>query len=101
MPSGALCAINARDNTQKFMSEPVHVLVSNESGFAQKIVIGRHTLAADEPAPIGTDTGPSPYELLLSSLGSCKSMTVRAYAEQKGWDVGPIVVRLRHFRIHA
>ena len=41
------------------------------TGFAQEIVIGRHRLAADEPeAAGGTDTGPSPYDLLLAALGA-------------------------------
>jgi len=41
------------------------------SGFAQEIVAGRHRLTADEPeAAGGTDTGPSPYDLLLAALGA-------------------------------
>ena len=41
------------------------------SGFAQEIFVGPHRLAADEPADVGgTDTGPSPYDLLLAALGS-------------------------------
>jgi putative redox protein len=41
------------------------------SGFAQEISVGRHRLTADEPASEGgTDTGPSPYDLLLAALGA-------------------------------
>lgn len=40
-------------------------------GFAQEISAGRHRLTADEPIPNGgTDTGPTPYDLLLAALGS-------------------------------
>jgi len=41
------------------------------AGFAQEIRAGRHRLLADEPiADGGTDTGPSPYDLLLAGLGA-------------------------------
>ena len=83
------------------MAEGTQVIVSSENGLAQKIVSGNHEWRADEPAPFGTDTGPSPYELLLASLGACTSMTLRLYAQRKGLDLQRITVRLRHFRIHA
>ena len=41
------------------------------AGFAQEIAVGRHHLLADEPVAYGgTDTGPSPYDLLLAALGA-------------------------------
>ncbi len=49
----------------------------------------------------GADLGPSPYDLLLASLGACTSMTLRMYAKQKEWDLGRITIRLRHHRIYA
>src|SRR6267154_3201564 len=83
------------------MSTATAVVVSSESGLAQEIVSGKHRWRADEPAPSGTDTGPSPYELLLAAIGACTSMTLRMYAQNKGMDLQRITVRLRHFRIHA
>ncbi|MBG6214820.1 MAG: bifunctional alpha/beta hydrolase/OsmC family protein [Cryobacterium sp.] len=80
------------------------LVVVSESGtgtFAQNITIGQHRLTADEPEPIGTNTGPSPYDLLLAGLGACTSMTVRMYAERKKWPLEKVTVMLRHSRIHA
>jgi putative redox protein len=71
-------------------------------GFAQEIVTGPHHLSSDEPAAAGgTDTGPSPYQLLLAALGSCTSMTLALYARRKQWPLEAVTVELRHSRIHA
>jgi putative redox protein len=48
---------------------------------------------ADEPESIGgKDTGPDPYTLLLSSLASCKLITLRMYIDRKGWEVDRIAI---------
>jgi len=67
--------------------------------YAQKIQAGRHALAADEHAAAGgADAGPSPFEHVLAGLGACTSITLRMYAERKGWRLGAVTVRLRLFR---
>ena len=72
------------------------------SKFSQLIQTPTHQLVADEPSSVGgSDLGPNPYELLLASLGSCISMTLRMYADRKGWPVEDISVQLQHSRIHA
>ena len=83
------------------MAGTTEVVVSNSAGLSQEIVAGKHKWGADEPAPYGADTGPSPYELLLASLGACTSMTLRLYAQRKGIDLQRVTVRLQHSRIHA
>lgn len=78
------------------------VVTGAASGFVQEIETGGHRLVADEPQVAGgTDTGPSPYELLLAALGSCTSMTVAMYARRKQWPLERVVVRLQHARVHA
>ncbi len=72
------------------------------SGFAQEIFVGQHRLTADEPTGVGgTNTGPSPYDLLLAALGACTSMTVALYARRKQWPLQETTVRLRHSKAHA
>jgi uncharacterized OsmC-like protein len=69
--------------------------------YTQQITAGHHQLASDEPQPIGADAGPTPYDLVLAALGACTSMTVRMYANRKGWPLECVRVTLRHSRIHA
>ena len=70
--------------------------------FQQNVTSGPHQLLADEPvAAGGADTGPGPYDLLLSALGACTSMTMRMYADRKSLPVDRITVTLNHNNIHA
>src|SRR5687768_10472088 len=40
--------------------------------YVTQLVVGGHHLIADEPADLGgTDTGPTPEELLLAALAAC------------------------------
>ena len=63
----------------------VVVTDSPDGRIAQTILAGSHRLIADEPAAVGDDLGPTPYDLLLGALGSCTAMTLRLYATRKGW----------------
>jgi uncharacterized OsmC-like protein len=84
------------------MTQTSVVIRGTGSGFAQEIVTGQHRFKADEPlAAGGSDTGPTPYELLLGALGACTAMTVTMYARRKKLALDGIVVRLQHARIHA
>jgi uncharacterized OsmC-like protein len=83
-------------------TEPPVLVRGTAADFPQKIEIGRHRLAADEPVSFGgSDTGSSPYDLLLAALGSCTSMTIGLYARKRGWPLKDITVSLRHSKIHA
>jgi putative redox protein len=83
------------------MATDVTVTEAGSGTYTQEITVGSHRLVADEPRPLGDDTGPNPYDLLLAGLGACTSMTVRMYANRKGWPLERVRVTLRRSRIHA
>ena len=84
-------------------TEEPHVIVHGDAkSFAQKIDIGSDHITADEPVAFGgTNTGSSPYDLLLAALGACTSMTIGLYARKRGWPLKDITVSLHHAKIHA
>jgi len=75
------------------------VHLHSDQGYAQHIRARTHQLQADEPANNGgSDSGPAPYELLLAALAACTSLTLRMYAQRKGWQLGRIEVDARFSR---
>ena len=68
------------------------VVLSNKNYLAE-VKTRNHFLTIDEPLDSGgDDNGPTPVEYLLTAIGGCVSITLRMYAERKGWDVGKIKV---------
>jgi putative redox protein len=65
--------------------------------YAVEVRAGAHVLVADEPPAMGGgDTGPAPYDLILAGLGACTAITLRMYAERKGWPLDGVTVELAH-----
>ena len=70
--------------------------------YTQHVTIGPHHLIADEPESHGGhDSGPTPYDFLLTALGACINMTVRMYADRKKLPLKHVEVQLVHDKIHA
>ena len=79
-----------------------HVTAELRGGTVATIHARQFTWKADEPpAAGGTDSGPTPYELLLGSLAACIAITLRLYADHKGIELIGVDVRLEFDRVHA
>lgn len=64
--------------------------------YRTEISVSGHDLIADEgPALGGKNIGPAPYDLLLAGLGACTAITLRMYADRKGWPLESVEVGLR------
>ncbi len=55
----------------------------------------------DEPAKFGgSDDGPDPFTLLMSSVASCTLVTLRMYIDKQGWDIPSLAVGVNYWQ-HA
>ncbi|HRB73328.1 OsmC family protein [Flavobacterium inviolabile] len=59
------------------------------------ITAGTNTLLADEPESMGgQNLGFAPQELFASSLAACTIITLRMYADRKGWDLTDVKIEV-------
>ncbi|MEO1448989.1 MAG: alpha/beta fold hydrolase [Bacteroidota bacterium] len=88
------------------LTEPEPLLTDKQTAvrtgadsYTTEVRAGNHSFLADEPKSVGgDDLGPTPYDLLLASLGACTSMTLRMYADRKKWDLLEVRVHLEHYK---
>ncbi|PSB30323.1 OsmC family protein [Stenomitos frigidus] len=80
---------------------PSVIVSSTAARFRQNIITANVQLTADEPLESGGDgAGLAPFEFILAGLGACTAMTVKMYAERKGWPLTHVVVELMHQKVN-
>ena len=70
-----------------------------EEKFRTQIETDDHNFIADEPIDLGgNDLGPNPGEFLSTALASCSVITMKMYAERKGWELEEAIVEVDYER---
>ena len=86
-------------------ASPAHNVIARPTGqgrFQAEIEVRGGAILADEPVEAGgLGSGPTPYELLSAALAACTAMTLRLYAERKGWTLPPFSVAAAHAIVPA
>lgn len=69
--------------------------------YQNEVFVDGKRYVADEPVSVGgAGTGADPYALVTAGLGACTSMTLRMYADRKGWPLEQVAVYLDHHKRH-
>lgn len=64
-------------------------VVSGDTNYVHQVRAGHFDLIADEPKALGGQgQGPAPFDYYLAALSACTAITLRMYAERKGWNLG-------------
>ena len=84
------------------MSRTVTISAEQPNGFVANIQMGDQQFVIDESGITeGIDTGPTPYDYIMSALGSCTVITLHMYAQRKQWPLQRAEVVLSHERVYA
>ncbi len=71
--------------------------LTGKGRFQTRIQTGSHTFLMDEPTDLGgLSSGPNPFDLLCSAMAGCTLMTLKLYADRKGWTLEQLGVQVIH-----
>lgn len=81
---------------EKETNLPKKVKAVNKPGtILTDLTIRDHGFSCDEePLYGGDDSAPDPYDFILAGVGGCTSISLRQFADRKGWDIGDIEISL-------
>ena len=92
----------AQEDKKDTQGEQVLVYLNDSENFTNHVYTDTHHIIADEPISFGgSDLGPSPFELLNASVGSCTVLTLKLYAKRKKWDLQEVYVYLSYSKKHS
>src|SRR6516225_9420954 len=86
------------DHPQEYLMSRIAfaTVVSTDSNYLHHVHAGHFPLDTDEPTQLGGQgAGPAPFDYYLASLAACTAITLRMYAQHKGWDLGEFRAELQ------
>ena len=60
------------------------ISISFPGGVAVDAAVGGHTVHTDQPAPLGADNAPSPFDLFLASIATCMGFYALRFCQERG-----------------
>ena len=66
------------------------------------LTVRDHKFSCDEePLYEGNDEAPDPYDYVITGVGGCTAISLRLFADEKGWDIGDIDLILTYDSING
>ena len=60
------------------------ISISFPGGVAVDATLNGHTIHTDQPAPLGNDSGSSPFDLFLASIATCMGFYALRFCQERG-----------------
>ena len=75
--------------------------VSFPGGVAVEAAVKGHAIRTDQPAPLGADGAPSPFDLFLASIATCMGFYALRFCQERGIATEGLSVTLETVRDEA
>jgi len=75
--------------------------VSFPGGVAVDATLRNHVIHTDQPAPAGSDSGPSPFDLFLASIATCMGFYALRFCQERSLSTEGLAVTLEPIRAVA
>jgi ribosomal protein S12 methylthiotransferase accessory factor len=72
--------------------------VSFPGGVAVEAAVKGHTIRTDQPAPLGADSAPAPFDLFIASIATCMGFYALQFCRERGIETGGLGLSLETVR---
>lgn len=69
--------------------------IHSAGGVASKVKLGHHEIVFDQEPPYGDDSGPSPLDVMVASVGACAHYYAAAFLQARKLPTEGVVVEVQ------